>query len=271
MATKFKQKASSAIIILIGLMTIFSLSGLFFVSNQSQSALQNQNSQQSNLPPMEKITLTTSDNKTIAADYFPVDQAQFTNPAGWAVLTHMMPATKESWNSLANDLQNNGFESIAIDLRGHGESEGGPNGYLKFSNKDTQKSILDIAAAVNYLESKGATPDKIFLIGASIGANLSLEYLAENGNFPAAILFSPGLNYKGIEAAPLIEKLKLGQKVVFITSKDDGSNNSEVQALYGKVPAGVAKETKSFQFGGHGTDILKSHPDLNDLVINYLQ
>ena len=116
--------------------------------------------------------LKTSDGIKIAYDLYDV-----ADPKGYIILAPMMPATKESWRDFANFTQKQGYSSIAIDLRGHGQSEGGPNGYENFSDNDHQKSIRDIEAAVEFLKNKGARPDRIILVGASIGANLSLKYL----------------------------------------------------------------------------------------------
>lgn len=218
---------------------------------------------------MEKIFLTTKDKIKIAADFYSVE-----NPVGWCVLLHMRPATKESWQDFALELQKQSYESLAIDLRGHGESDGGPNSYLNFSDQENQKSILDLEAAVDYLiKERGAAPEKIILMGASIGANLALQYIKEHSEFETAILFSPGLNYRGIETEPLVKNLKAGQKVFFISAEDDenvGGNAEMNQKLYDLTPAGVEKQIKIYKTGGHGTDILKIHPELEKLIIEFI-
>jgi len=204
---------------------------------------------------IKKIFIITSDKVNISANLYTAN-----NPIGWCVLIHMMPAVKESWRDFAIELQKHNYESLAIDLRGHGESDGGPNDYLDFSDEEHQKSILDLSVAVDYLiKERGATPDKIILIGASIGANLALQYIKEHPEFKTAVLFSPGLNYKGIETEPMVKNLKSEQKVFFISSKDDersGGNNAEMnQKLFDLTSAEVKKQIKIYETGGHGTDI----------------
>ena len=220
---------------------------------------------------MEKFFLETQDNIKIAANLYGVN-----NPTGWCVLAHMMPATKKSWQDFAQELQRQNYESLAIDLRGHGESDGGSSGYLDFSDEEHQKSILDLSAAVDYLlKERKAPPDKIILIGASIGANLALQYIKEYPEFKVAVLFSPGLNYKGIETAPLVKNLQAGQKVFFISAKDDkrsGGNNAEMnQKLYDLTPTGVKRKIQIYETGGHGTDILKSYPELSELIFEFIK
>ncbi|MDO8303438.1 MAG: alpha/beta fold hydrolase, partial [Sedimentisphaerales bacterium] len=141
--------------------------------------------------------LITSDKVKIACDYYPAPRV-----AGYLVLVHMMPATKESWKELAEQAAAVGFASIAIDLRGHGRSQSGPNGHEAFADEEHQQSIKDIEAATEFLKTQGAAPEDIILIGASIGANLCLWYLAEHPEFKKAVLLSAGESYRGIHFAP---------------------------------------------------------------------
>ncbi len=276
---KFKKSTISATIILVGLVTILGLSGLNFLiapktqTNTEDAQTNTKNSQdnsilnQPKLGSMNKISLTTKDEVKIAADLYSVD-----NAVGWLVLVHMMPATKESYKDLAARLQRLGYESVAIDLRGHGESDGGPNGYLNFSDVDNQKSILDLEAATSYLiQERGAAPDKISFIGASIGANLSLQYISENPELKNVILLSAGLDYRGIKTEPLVKNLEAGQKVFFVSAKDDDNNAEESQKLFDLTPAGVEKKIKIYDSGGHGTDILGNQSDLNNLIIEFIK
>lgn len=216
---------------------------------------------------IEKMSLITQDGVKIAADLYDVEK-----PIGWLVLSHMMPATKESYKDLVIKLQNAGYESIAIDLRGHGESENGPEGFFYFKNEDHQKSILDLEAAIDYLiKKREATPNKISFIGASIGANLSLQYISEHQEFKTAILLSPGLNYRGIKTEPMIKNIKPGQKVFFISAADDGPNAEENKILYELMPNTANKKIQIYETGGHGTDILKNQQKLYNLIIEFLK
>lgn len=207
----------------------------------------------------KKMFLKTTDGVNIAYDLLDV-----ANPKGYVVLIHMMPAAKESWNKFTAKLQNAGYSSIAIDLRGHGQSDGGPNGYKDFSNAEHQNSIFDVDAAVKFL-TKDVGLSNVYFVGASIGANLSLQYLAEHPGFQKAVLLSAGLNYRGIQTKPLYKKLKLEQKLLAIASEDDGVNAEENIELFGADNLKLLI-TKS---GGHGTDILKNHPELTEKILQF--
>lgn len=273
---RFKKTTVSAIIILVALATIVVMSGLNFIFPSETRRVADLDkdiieADKHGYKTMEKIYFITKDGVKIVADLYSVS-----NPIGWLVLSHMMPATKESYSDLAQRLQNLGYESLAIDLRGHGESDGGPNGFTQFSDSEHQKSIFDLEASVDYLiKNRGAVAEKISFIGASIGANLSLQYISEHPEYKTAILLSAGLNYKGIKTEPMVKKLKVGQKILFVGAKDDersGGNNVEMnQKLYDLTPAGIEKKIQIYDSGGHGTDILKNQPELMNLIIQFLQ
>src|SRR3989338_2400714 len=212
---------------------------------------------------------TAADNFKIAYDLYSAEK-----PRAYLVLVHMMPATKESWKNFANQARSLGYSSVAVDLRGHGESDGGPNGYINFSDTEHQKSILDIQAAVDYLRNHGAKPNQISFIGASIGANLSLQYLVEHPEYKKAVLLSAGLDYRGIRTEPLVKKLRQGQRVIFVAARDDGrsgGNNVNMnEILASLMPEGVVKDLVVYETGGHGTAILENQPDVIDKIFSFL-
>ncbi|OGY62386.1 MAG: hypothetical protein A2745_00125 [Candidatus Harrisonbacteria bacterium RIFCSPHIGHO2_01_FULL_44_13] len=212
---------------------------------------------------------TAADNFKIAYDLYSAEK-----PRAYLVLVHMMPAVKESWQDFAVLARENNYSSIAVDLRGHGESDGGPNGYINFSDTEHQKSILDLQTAVDFLKERGASPEKIYFIGASIGANLSLQYLAENPEYKKAVLLSAGLDYRGIKTEPLVKKLSKGQKIMLVSARDDdrsGGNNVNMNEILADLaPKGVVKDLVVYETGGHGTAILENQPDVIDKIFSFL-
>lgn len=215
----------------------------------------------------EKSELLTAEGRKLSTVFYSAE-----NPSGWAILIHMMPATKESWEYFAGRLVESGYSSIAFDLRGHGESEGGPDGYKRFSDADHQAGIRDVESAWEFLKSKGATPENTCLVGASIGANLALQFLSENPEFKKAALLSAGLDYRGIKTLELVKKLVKDQEVLLISSSDDQGNLDENRKLYDAGRAKAGAGMLSLNDGGHGTDMLLSdETDVSSAIINFFK
>jgi len=186
-----------------------------------------------------------------------------------------MPAAKESWREFAQELNQNNISALAIDLRGHGQSQGGSDGYKNFSDSQHQFSINDVAAAVEFLKTKGLAEENMFLAGASIGANLALQYLAQHSQIKAAVLLSPGYDYRGVITRPSAESLRAGQAVYYAAATEDRRGSGDTAAvmargLYELTPPEVKKELKIFEGGEHGTDILAVHPEFAAELVRWL-
>lgn len=225
----------------------------------------------------EKVILKTIDNKEIVGTY-----VEASNAKGAGLLLHMMPSTKESWDHFAKELLDAGFSSLAVDLRGHGGSTGGPEGFIEFSDEEHQRSILDVKAGIEFMENKGITVDRIFLAGASIGANLSLQYQKENPEIKATVLLSPGLNYRGILGGELAKNLKENQAIFVSGSEHDcgyvGVDRSSgdrcasdmAKEIFEMSPS-LNKEVRLFPNSAHGTTILLRNEGFLKELISWIE
>lgn len=216
---------------------------------------------------MEKINLKTSDNVEIIGDYYPVENKE----APAVILLHMMPATKESWEDFAKKLNLAGFQCLAIDLRGHGESQGGPLEYTTFSDEQHRSCINDVEVAVNFFVSKNVSMNKILLMGASIGANLSLQFQVTHPQIKTSVLLSPGLDYVGIDSEPLVKKLENSQAVFFVAGGENDDYSTETALKLFEAAKVSNKKIKTFHNAGHGTTILKEELGFVDEIIGWLK
>jgi len=214
--------------------------------------------------PTEHVLLVTSDNIEIAAQYRTNDDQKA------AILLHMMPATKESWDAFARELDHAGYASIAIDERGHGESTmHGTLDYQKFTEQQQQEKILDVQAAFDYLVAEGFDQKNIVVIGASIGGNLAIQFLSEHARVPFAIALSPGLNYRGVKTDGFIKQLHENQHVVLVASDDDDRDAAaSIQTLHQLNPSQTSLvEKKNI---GHGTTMFEKDSTLMQELIQKL-
>lgn len=198
---------------------------------------------------MEKVSIITEDGITIAGIF----EAGL-RPTGAVLLLHMMPATKESWIPLMDALAERGLSSLAIDFRGHGESGG--------VREDHQKKILDAEAGAAQLTNLKA------VAGASIGANVALEFAAAHPTLPAVAALSPGLNYHGVLAMPAIEGLQRSQRAFLAASDDDPESDAAVEKLAERCLAKVT--VKHPRGAGHGTNMFEHAPGFMDELVDWI-
>lgn len=210
----------------------------------------------------ETVRFKTKDNVDIVGDYY------YANSFRGVLLLHMMPADKKSWAMFAEKLVSAGFQALAIDLRGHGESQGGPDGYKKFDDASHQASIHDVQAGAEFLRAHGVTD--FSLCGASIGANLSLQYLSEHPEAMSAVLLSPGIDYRGVKTDVCAARLKEPQRVYFVASDEDRYSYESVDALVKNLPRAVVHEAKFYKNAGHGTAIFERQPELVDELVRWI-
>lgn len=211
---------------------------------------------------MESLKLTTQDGVSIAADYYDAGKDRY------AILLHMMPADKSSWKAFAQKLQALGISSIAIDERGHGESRGGPDGYKEFTDAEQAAKIKDVRAAWAELQKRGATMEKTAIIGGSIGANLAIRYLVENGRFPIGVALSPGIDYRSVTTDDAIVQLTPGQMVLLVASDDDPTSAMTVKKLHDLNPTQTELIEKSGI--GHATTMLENDSELFESVADWV-
>jgi len=148
--------------------------------------------------PQAKII--TKDNVILVGKFAPPK-----NPAKFTfILLHGLASDKGEWYGFADKLSRRGYGYLAIDMRGHGESNKTTDGAdvdIKYfgppgPGSEWSKMVEDADAMVKYLVGKrGIKKGTIALAGASIGANISLIYSANHKFVPFVVLLSPGLKY----------------------------------------------------------------------------
>lgn len=217
---------------------------------------------------MSPVACTTDDGVRIAGTVREAGEKR-----RWALLLHMMPATKESYAAFQEALATRGVSSLAIDFRGHGESRSTEDGrtldYTAFTHPEHQAKIKDVEAAVAFLEKHyGTRTADLVLVGASIGANLALQYAAAHADVPGAVLLSPGLNYRDVATMPLIQSLTRDRHVYLASSADDEISGPAVEKLTERSLAQT--DVKQFADAGHGTRMFERYPAFLDEVADWV-
>lgn len=171
------------------------------------------------------VSFPTEDGGLIFADLYGSGSK---SPSGEraVVLVHGGQFDKTSWAPQAHILESAGFEVLAIDMRGRGQSKGP-------GDKDMMSAPLhlDVLAAVRYLHSNGAKA--VSVIGASMGGGAAGD---------ASIASKPGeidrLVFLG--AAPYSSADKLKSPSLFLVARDDSNGDGPrlpgIQKQYDLAP-----------------------------------
>ncbi|MBX3488501.1 alpha/beta hydrolase [Parvibaculum sp.] len=137
----------------------------------------------------KRTLFTLVQNLKIAAEAFGPDQGR---PV---LLAHGGGQTRHAWQACGKTLGENGYYALAVDLRGHGESDWSPDGDYRMER--FAEDILDIA------DSFRVPP---ILVGASLGGIAGMiaqgEYAkAGRRGFAALILvdITPQMNIEGVQ------------------------------------------------------------------------
>lgn len=192
----------------------------------------------------QAISLKTEDNKTIFGKYYKTDSHIA------VILLHMLDKDHSSWDKFAVQLYLENYSVISIDLRGHGKSSGN---WKEFAKEDFNGMILDVKEAKEFgLHEKNT---KFVIIGASIGANIALNYAAKDNEILGVVLLSPGLDYRGVKTDT--SGLNYDQRpILLVASEEDTYSANSVKELNTKLFG--KKKLVMFKNAGHGTDMFKS-------------
>jgi len=211
-----------------------------------------------NIKVVKNITLTTEDNINIVGSFYPIEDRRY-----GIILLHMLRRDRNSWGEFPEKLNKEGYNVLSLDLRGHGESD---LDWQNFTEKDFNAMILDVKAGYDFLKDQGA--EKIFVIGASIGANTVINFGAKYPEVSGIISLSPSFDYRGIKTE---ENIKIYQgPIMIVSSEDDIQSFSDAKKLF-DLSTSQNKKALWYRNAGHGTLMFnKEEPELANQIIEWV-
>jgi dienelactone hydrolase len=165
----------------------------------------------------------------------------------------------QDWADFALLLANNGYASLAIDMRGHGQTGG---------SKDWELAADDVQRVWNYftgLETVDGAHTAV--AGASIGSSMALDLATREPAINTIVLLSPGLNYFGVSTDDRI--VEYGQRPALIVASEEDSESAESSRALRDLAPGLA-ELVMYQGAGHGTSMFARQEDLSTRMLDWL-
>lgn len=220
------------------------------------------------LPELRTVRFVTEDGVTIVGDL----EAAADPNAPAVILVHQLGSTRAEWSALTARLHAApSVTTLAIDMRGHGESTESATGPLEFHGFDQAAwaaTANDVIAAVAYLVSdeSGVRPPRIAAVGASIGSTAVIAAAAREPRIATFVTISPGRAYHGFDA--LTPMLELGDRhVLAIVSRDETEGVETAQAI-GRITHGDALVIEGT---AHGVALFDADPSTLDRVDGFLR
>ncbi len=219
-----------------------------------------------------QVLIETSDGVTIVGN---LELASGVEKSPACLLVHMLGSDRSSYTEFQRKLLDAGISSLAIDMRGHGDSTAdGSLNYRDFQAGEWDEVKNDIKAGMDFLRGLDRIdPAHTGIVGASIGANLAVVAASEE-NFDEVentasclVLLSPGINYH--EVRPLAYARDLGHIPVYIASAEE-----DIQSYRGSQSLSqAARGAELFSFPGsdHGTDLFDVQMNFMDNLVAWLE
>jgi len=215
------------------------------------------------MPQREDVAFVASDGVHLTG-YLILPPTSAAPPG--VVLVHQFGGDDEQWGALPMTLVEQGYAVLAFNLRGHGDSGAYGGANLNGLLTDPQGAPLDVAAALTFLQTRGADPAHLAAVGTSVGANLAVV-----ASIQALVRTSVAISARRPPVEALAGGTSVGMRnVLFIAAADDpGGQAADSQAMFddAALPREVLIVPAS---AAHGIALLQNHPEVEERVLAWL-
>jgi len=187
------------------------------------------------------------------------------------LLLHQAQSSRTEFDFLLGDLHALGFNTLAVDLRGHGESSKpeklGRAFFMKLF-RDPGYAPPDIQAILQWLASHDRVdPESIAVMGGSVGANLAYVANGAGWHVETAVVLSGNAE----AAAELAADVKnfAPKNVLLLAAANDHGRDAYAKTMYEQ--AGEPKRIEILEgSSAHGVSLLRESAELKELVLQWL-
>jgi pimeloyl-ACP methyl ester carboxylesterase len=220
---------------------------------------------------MQEISYATEDEVTIYGSWI-VSQSKEkkSKKSPVVILLHDYGFDRRDWGIFIPDLVQQGYNVLAIDMRGHGKStEGGRRLSGQYSpsvaSYVVQSGYLDVQAALKWIKRRKDTDTKnISLVGVGLGADIT--YFC-SGKFrkaiKASVVISPSVS--AITEGRFTESTP--RAVLFCTSAGDANGSSMIATESLANFTDNPKKLVIYNSAAHGLAIFYKHPEIKQEIL----
>ena len=218
------------------------------------------------------MELKTQDGWTLKAKFKSAQPGQKT-----FVLLHGKGQRKEFMLRLANRLSMAGYGYLGVDLRGHGQSNIGPDGEpitnKKFKTTKAQNDFanmaMDVQAAVSALVAQYVPEESIGIIGTDVGGSVGLKYAAVHPQAPLLVMLSPGMEYQEVTTVNAMRAYK-DRPILMIYGELDKKSSRETPILYEFAKRSVGERKATMIAVPHKQGVRLLNGQVIQLVLNWI-
>lgn len=196
----------------------------------------------------ESVSIPAADGRTLVGSHEGSGERA-------VLLLHQLYTTRQSWAEVTPALVEAGYQVLAVDLRGYGETKGRID--WAAAQDDTQAWIAWLTG------ERGATG--VFVMGSSMGANLAYVGCAAADSCLGAVGIAPNLNYFGVRTG---DALADGVPLLMIYAENDRYPRRDAARM--AELGGERLTTWVYPGRAHGMDVLAAEAGLLGEIIGWL-
>lgn len=187
------------------------------------------------------------------------------------ILVHALGGQRSDWEFLALRAAARGYLVLTYDMRGHGDSatrNGKSSPFNRFESEDWNRAVADIGLAKRQILANGASPENLFIVGASIGANMTVQYADADPEIQAVVLLSPGVKYKNLD---IENTVKDNRRLPMLLMAAEGDRYSADSIDKMKIWSPAYAESRMYSGTSHGIDLLLRSERIFEDIFGWLK
>lgn len=216
---------------------------------------------------MQEISYATQDNLTIFGSWITPHTSEETSLSKrpTVILLHDYGFNRREWGIFIPDLIEHGFNVLAFDLRGHGQSKESGSASVDYL---MSVGVLDVEAALKWVTSQKNTDKKrISLIGVGVGADITFLCAGQlRKHIRSAVVISP--TYSAVIEGNIVSAEP--HAVLFCASVKSSNGMAMMAAETLSNFTQDPKKIVIYNSAAHGFTLFYKHPQIKREILSWI-